>query len=230
MAATDSLRAQPQREPGSRPPTSAEISAAEAQAAEETGAELDELIATEIDAALGPLAGKLAPLLERQLRWRAREDVTLRSPRRLADDLESWTEERLEALFAATAAGTAEILDEGVLAIERAHRERLEDGLARLGREADPLILAVRDVPPHPLDALEPTRFGSATPGRFLRRVTLPGPLGRRLVRRSATVRLRSALRRRAVRLRAQLASQVRDAVAGYRRELGARLGEEPSR
>lgn len=227
MATTDSLRPKPRQGHGARPPTSAEISAAEAQAAAETGAELEELIAAEIEAPLGPVAGKLAPLLEHQLRWRLREDVSLRNPRRLAADLGSWSEERLDALLTTMAAGTAETLNDGVLEIERAHRRRLENGLGRFGREATPLVMAMREVPLHPLGVVEPARGGSATTGGLLLRASLPGPIGRRLVRRGAKVRLRSALGRREGRLRRELARLARDAVTGYRRDLQDRLGEE---
>jgi hypothetical protein len=120
MAATDSLKAEPQSEHGARPPAPAEISASEAQAGEEAETELDELIATEIEQPLGPLA------------------------------------------------------------------------------------LALR--------------------------ASVPGPVGRRLVRHGAAVRLRSELRRRAAEVRAGLSRSARDAVDGYRREIHSRLEEEAAR
>jgi hypothetical protein len=226
MATTDSLRPQPRRGQEARPPTPAEISAVEARAAEQTNAELEELISAEIEGPLGPVAGKLAPLLEHQLRRRAHEDVALRNPRRLAADLESWTEERLRALFAGMASGTMRTLDTSVIEIERAHRERLVDALARSGESARPLIAAVREVPLRPLAALEPVGPSSSRRRPLALRASLPGPLGRRLVRSGAKVRLRSALGRRAARLRTELAGLASDAVAGYLRDLHARLEE----
>jgi hypothetical protein len=226
MATTDSLRPQPRHAQGAGPPTPAEISAAEAQAARDTNAELEELISAEIEAPLGPVAGKLAPLLEHQLRLRAREDVALRSPRELAADLESWSEKRLHALFAGMASGTARSLDAGVLEIERGHRERLEAALVSSGGSARPLIAALREVPLHPLPTFEPACAGSKRTRPPALRASLPGPLGRRLVRTAARARLRSALSRQAARLRAELAGLARDAVAGYRGELRARLEE----
>jgi hypothetical protein len=226
MATTDSLRSKPQRRRGARPPTSVDISAAEAQAAEQTNAELAELISAEVEAPLGPVAAKLAPLLEHQLRQRAREDVGLRNPRRLAADLESWTEERLRALFVGMASGTARTLDAGVIGIERAHRERLEAALVGSGESSGPLIAAVREVPLHRLAAFEPPPIGSSRRRRVTLGATLPGLLGRRLVRADAKARLRSALSRDAARVREELACLAREALAGYVREAHDKLEE----
>ncbi len=227
MPATDSSTSRPQRRPAARSPSPAAVFAAEARAAEETVAELDELIATEIEAPLRPVASKLAPLLEHQLRRRAHEDVALRSPRALAADLEGWTEERLRTLFTTMGTGTAATLDDAVLEIERAHRDRLEATLARFGPQATPLVAAAREVPLHPLGALGALDGGPARwsgRGTLALRASLPGPLGRRLVRAGARAHLRSALGRQAARLRAELALHARAAVADYRHELRARL------
>jgi len=204
------------------------VAEAEARAATETGSELERLIAEEIEEPLGPVAGKLAPLLEHQLRLRAREDVALRSPRELAADLQGWTEERLRTLFTGMVSGTARVLDTGVIEIERVHRERLEAELVGPGESAGTLIAALREVPLHRLAAFEGAAGASSRRRRSTLGAVLPGPLGRRLVRTAARARLRSALSRDAARVREELARLAREAVGGYLRDLHGRDPRRP--
>lgn len=217
MAATDSFDTQLEQ---GRDGDAAALLAAESRSATLLDRELEALIAAEVDAPLGPVAGKLAPLLTRQLRQRAREDVGQR-PRELAADLVSWADERLRSLFSAMAVGTEETLAAGIFELERGYEVRIEGSFELEVRAADLLLRRLRGVELRAPVHLEIQRgnAGRMPPSLFLR-ARLPGPFGRRLVRSAAEARMRAALEQETSRLRADLARHARDAVTEYRAEV----------
>jgi hypothetical protein len=210
----------------------AELLAACSEAEELLEVGLQRLLEQEVEAPLRPLPGKVAPLLAKELRWRAREGAGL-PPRRLARELQGWTEQRLRTLFEAMAAGTEEIVAEGVLDLEHGHAARLERLLADLDPDgtlpADVLRRCLRGVP---LRAPSPIGLDLGDTERLSRRlfsdlaIATPGTLGRRLVGRAADARLQAMVADGAARLRQELGRQAAEAVLGYGGEMRAALEE----
>jgi hypothetical protein len=225
MAATDSFDTQLDR---GREAGAAGMIAAETRSAALLERELEALISAEVEAPLGPVASKLAPLLTRQLRQRAREDVGQRPPA-LAADLVSWTDERLRSLFSAMAAATEEILATGIFELERGYELRIEGSLKLDAGGIDLLLRQLRGIALRAPARLEigPERSRRMPPSLLLR-ARLPRPFGPRLVRRGAEARLRKVLKRKAAELRAELARRARDAVAEYRAEVRSCLQGQP--
>ncbi|MFT3862891.1 MAG: hypothetical protein QM729_01365 [Solirubrobacterales bacterium] len=221
MATSNSLDGRFAQGPDRRPRARSDLLTAESAAAEELEAGLEDLIAIEVEELPAPVAPKLAPLLRRQLRRRVRDDAGL-SPSGLAAELDSWIEARMDALLGAMARGTAESIAADAEGLERVYRERIARAARNsdAGREILGLLEGLEPRAPRPsgsLPAIPPI-------GRLRRRV--PGPPGRRLVRRAAERRLLKGLEAGAASVRAELATRTRETGAAYRRQVRALLEE----
>jgi hypothetical protein len=182
------------------------------------------LLEREVEVPLRPVAEKLRPLLVMQLHQRAREGAGL-PPRRLERELADWTEARLRSLFGGMAAGTRELLAEGVEELERDYEARVEQMLTDLDQghalPAELIRERLRAVPRREPSA---PRLGFEPPRRLPRPPYLPGAPGRWLVRRAAEARLAAMVRTIAARLRSELGQGAAEAASAYRRDLRAAI------
>lgn len=191
------------------------------------------LLLEQVDDPLQRYASVEATNLGARLGRRA-ADLDGASPRALARELESWTDEEVRVLFTSLASHLeAEIADE-LAGLERRYAERVEAILADLARLSEDVFGAYAGG--HLLDG------GLDAPSRFtfkladeqqaleqlaaFGRTIVPGPLGRRLVLREAEQRLLQMADRHAGRLRSDLNDRVWESVRSYERKLGLLVGE----
>ena len=207
----------------------ADLEAAHADANDVMQRRVARLLDQRVNAPLLEYARRHEGELLARLRVRASE-LSDRSPRALAAELDDWIDATVHATFAALADEMTTTLAGELNDLAAAHTARIARLLGEVRQAAADALgvsdnIALPDVavpdptgftfklhdPRHALDML----VGSA-------RRALPGPLGRRLVLTDAQERLRAMTDRHAGRLRGELVTRAQEAIADHRRRLDA--------
>lgn len=171
--------------------------------------------------------------LQRALDVRAGE-LSDRSPRALAGELDEWIDATVRTTFAALAAEMQATVAAELIEVAAGHADRIERLVDEVHRAAAESLGfgGPEQLPRVALAAPAGFTFKLHDPEHGLEMVVgsarraAPRALGRRLVRGDAAQRLRGMTDRHAGRLRAELVARTSEAAAAYRRELDVAMRE----